>query len=787
MKTKRMSALLLALLMLCTCLLGCGKTDEGSNTGFLDNIGGSASDAQQTDVNLAMGRYVEEVIDFSDDRISGSGGRLHRLSDGRIVLSDNYNPFMISDDNGATWKGDDRKWRIRLNHEGKMPSVIAIGADNTTAVIYNYSSDKKEAGKNFYGQILRSELLVIRPDDSESLIDIPVSGDNKYPKAVGITDTGRVFVSISDSSDLYEVKEDGSCEYFMTVQGESPVFMQFQGDLMFLEVPGYEPPLIYDIEKREYVEDEVLADFIKENYPGGNRYNISGKYQVYFFPGEDGVIYIAGERGLHRHVIGGSAMEHIIDGSLCTFSNPSYGLTDMIMLEDNAFLALFTEITSYNGARLARYVYDPDMTIVPDNKLKVYSLKENDTMRQAIAMFMAAYPNIAVEYEIGMEKDSSVTREDALKKLNTKIMAGEGPDVLILDDMPLDSYIEKGILLDLSTILGRLSAEEEIFDNIVQAMKKDDKVCALPCEINVPVMMGAEKYISQLKDLESIADVMEELRKDNPGKDILNICTEKGIMRYFAMSCVPAWTTESGEFDKDAIAQFLEQTKRIYDAQMEGLPEEIIEEYKRRNDSWLEAQGVSRDDHADFRTLDNVIFFYEGSIQLSYSALSRSVVYDMMVSADKVKGFEKSKWTVMNGQSSNVFCARTLLGINAASGNPGSAENFIRLCFGRKMQTNLYYGLAVNKTAFGENFIIPENTERYIFLNSKEEEIQLTINEKQIADLRKCVEAVDTPYIEDTVLENAVYEEGIRYMQGTQSLEEAVKAIEKKISIYMAE
>ncbi|MDE7176784.1 MAG: extracellular solute-binding protein [Lachnospiraceae bacterium] len=791
MKTKRLLALLMAVIMLFTCLAGCGKTHEdgvnGTDGTLSKNVGEDGTDSQLADGNIAMGRYVEEVTDFTDNRISGSGSRLHRLSDGRIVLSDNYSSFLISDDNGATWKGEDRKWRSRLNHEGKMPSEIAIGADNTAAVIYNDSSDKKEARHNFNGQTLRSELLVIRPDDTESLIDIPVSGDNKYPKAVGITDKGRIFVSISNSSDLYEVKEDGSCEYFMTVQGESPVFMQLQGNLMFLEVPGYEPPLIYDMEKKEYVEDEVLADFIRENYFGGNKYNISGKYQIYFFPGEEGVIYIAGEKGLHRHVIGGSAMEQIIDGSLCTFSNPSYGLTDMIMLEDNAFLALFTEITSYTGARLVRYVYDPEVTTVPDDRLKVYSLKENDTIRQAIAVFMAAYPGIAVEYEIGMEKGSSVTREDALKKLNTRIMAGDGPDVLILDDMPLDSYIEKGILLDLSTILGSLSGEEEIFDSIVQTMKKDDKVCAFPCEINIPVMMGAKKYISQLKDLESIADVMEELRKDNPGKDLLNICTEKGIMRYFAITCVPAWITERGELDREAITQFLKQTKRIYDVQMDGLPEEIIEEYQWRNDSWLEAQGVSKDDHPDFRALDNVIFYYEGSIQLSYSALSRAVVYDMMASVDKVEGFEGSKWTVMNGQSSNVFCARTLLGINAASENPGSAQNFIRLCLGREMQSNLYYGLAVNKAAFDENFIIPENTERYIFLDSKEEEIKLTINEKQIADLRKCIEAVDTVYIEDTVLENAVYEEGIRYMQGELSLEEAVNAIEKKISIYMAE
>ena len=41
--------------------------------------------------------------------------------------------------------------------------------------------------------------------------------------------------------------------------------------------------------------------------------------------------------------------------------------------------------------------------------------------------------------------------------------------------------------------------------------------------------------------------------------------------------------------------------------------------------------------------------------------------------------------------------------------------------------------------------------------------------------------------MKDEILENAVFEEGVAYIQGTKSLEDAVSAIEKKISIYMAE
>ena len=54
-------------------------------------------------------------------------------------------------------------------------------------------------------------------------------------------------------------------------------------------------------------------------------------------------------------------------------------------------------------------------------------------------------------------------------------------------------------------------------------------------------------------------------------------------------------------------------------------------------------------------------------------------------------------------------------------------------------------------------------------------------------ELRRCIEAMDTPYIENRTLEDAVYEEGGGYLQGKRSLDETLTAIEKRIALYMAE
>ena len=46
---------------------------------------------------------------------------------------------------------------------------------------------------------------------------------------------------------------------------------------------------------------------------------------------------------------------------------------------------------------------------------------------------------------------------------------------------------------------------------------------------------------------------------------------------------------------------------------------------------------------------------------------------------------------------------------------------------------------------------------------------------------------LDTPYLSDTVLESAVYAEGAKYLEGTQDIDAAVKAIADSVELYLYE
>ncbi|MBD5477588.1 MAG: hypothetical protein HDR17_16690, partial [Lachnospiraceae bacterium] len=474
MKAKKAANKLLSILLLCAMLLtllsGCGAEEEVS-----ENSGGNEQNPQSTQSSAgvtAMGRYVEETANLPNEVFRA---KLSRLEDESLVICESYSPLYISKDNGVTWETDESITGSGIWENKSWVFDMATGADHTMATIYDDYENVYEQGE------LNPRLCLVKPDGAEVTIDIPVRAEDRNPAGVWISDTGRIFVN-TDGSNIYEAWENGNIELFLELDPTyHPYLIQCQQNLMVIDGGSYSELLIYDMEKKQYIEDEVLKEFVNENYADRT---IEEGYGMYFFLEEQGVIYLAGQEGLHRHVIGGSAMEQVIDGKLTTFNDPSNQVLGMIKLENDDFVTLFSD------GRLVRYVYNPDIPTVPNEKLKVYSLQNNDTIRQAISLYQIKNPEVWVEYEIGMEDGVSVTRDDVLKKLNTKIMAGDGPDILVLDNMPLDSYIEKGLLLDMGPILYNLSGEEALFTNIMDAMKTEDKLYVMPIEIQIPVLYG---------------------------------------------------------------------------------------------------------------------------------------------------------------------------------------------------------------------------------------------------------------------------------------------------------
>ncbi len=776
---QKIISLTMALVMLAVMISGCSQKQEAEgNKTAAEDQGDDGSDtlaSGESDENTAMGRYAEEEIDMSHNLVKINS--LNRLSDGSLSIMDSYAGLWISKDNGASWDLESVPYFNELFEKEIYIMDVKQSSDGTLGIIHDDLTGSDE---------LDTCCVLVKPDGEVIQVELSVTEEDLYPSSIWISDSGRYFVT-TVGSNIYEIFEDGSSELFLTVEGR-PELISFQDDIMFIDGYDYSEILLYDITKKEYIEDRVLAEFVQDYY-GNRSFNGTSFYDLYFFPGEEHVIYLAGEKGLHRHVIGGSAVEQLIDGNLSRLGNPAYGLVGMILLENAEFLAVF------NSGKLIRFTYDPNIPSMPSETLKVYSLEESSVLRQAISAYQVANPEVYVEYEVGMEEGSSITRDDALKKLNTKIVSGEGPDVLMMDGLSIDSYVEKGALLNLDEFIEDLCKEEEYYTNMIDALRVDGSAYVIPGQIWLPVVLGKEQYVSQIKDLESMADVIEQMREDMPDKDLLGMISEKEIMKAFAISSAPAWKTGEGKINQEAVKEFLIQTKRIYDAQMDSLDESFINEHNQINEYRITEWGENWIYHLLFYSADG-LSYVGGLTQLSFGITAYPYGYYDLTSAAKVKGFEDTMLQRMNGQSSNVYLPRNMMGINAASERTEQAEKFLKLFLSREVQSSLG-DYSINKEALDQLFIPDQDLAGDDGLYgsiamSNPDGLMISMNiyvasEEEIDDFKSWMETADTPYIEDSNLEETVFEEGSQFILGYQSLDEAVDAIEQRLALQMAE
>ena len=485
--TKRLAACLMVLILTATLFTGCGKGDTGvTDPGTQKPDDQSVIEEEREGV--AMGRFVEKEMNLGDNSLTDWNSRLFRQSDGSFLLADNSGFVLRSRDNGASWVKEDLAWLTRMKEENKYILTMAFGPDQTAAVIWTEPEEGSGDEGNGVQLKMDMQLTIIKPDNTEIPVKMNLEADDLWVNSVSISDEGRIIVSTLGSN-LYEVKTDGSSEKFLTVDDGSPTLVRFHGNIMLLDGWSFDVPLLYDMEEKNYIEDAVLTDFVRENY--ANRDSSAGRsYDMFLVSGDDDAIYLAGQTGVYRHVLGGSAMEQVMDGSLSILGNPACKIMDMLMVDNNEFVILLT------GEKMARFVYDPDIPSRPDEKLQVWSLEDEAVIRQTISLYQKENPAVYVEYEIGLA-GNSMTREDAIKNLNTRIMAGKGPDVLVLDNMPMDSYVEKGILMDIAPLLNNLSSEDAVFPNVVDAFTKDGQVYMVPCTIQLPYVLGRNEEINK--------------------------------------------------------------------------------------------------------------------------------------------------------------------------------------------------------------------------------------------------------------------------------------------------
>lgn len=836
---KRWTALLCAGVMAAAFLTGCGKgkSDDTASQPKQEEKKNTAA-AEEENTEKSMGRYLEREMALPEEineMVPYPIPYIKMLEDGSMMLAEKTAGRYISQDGGETWESDGNPWgetagglyvtdmaispagavaMLGIPTDGGGTSETEESSEDTSDAEVSSDAQAEEAGGASEAEVSEDSAEAENGSDSDAkeadgssnparkeldwqyyYYDADGNEAKLEPELPGteiryfaFDGENRLYGFASDGKAYRIDPEDGSKKELFTADGIVD-FACFTGQYM-VGVTTRGGAVVYDIKQDVLLDaDEVLQEFIGQNLGLGIGGSDVGHSVVMTAGEQEDVIYFAFDGGLYRHVIGGAAIEQIIDGATSTFGDPSVMLMDMMMLPDNEFAVLYT------GMKLYRYTYDPNVPTVPDQQLKIYSLVENTSVRQAVSMFQKAHQDVYIRYEIGMSGDDGVTREDAVRNLNTKIMSGEGPDILLLDGLPRASYEEKGILADLSGITAQMDGDAALFPNIIEACTKDGKVYALPIRIQLPLMAGKIEDVEKVKDLESLAALCEEMRGEKPEGALLGVRTPEQLIYILRMSSSAAWTDEKGNIDEQALEEFLAAAKRIWQAEISGVPAEDL--------------GVSE---SGYGSLDGQYREYYGNVpsgaeiimmEMQQFAVGRvrgvDFEYDMLTTIEEQEddfGFD-----VWNGQVRGGFMSNTLVGISANSMDNELAVEFYKYLFGKELQdVDLYDGLPVNMASFEG---LRENPRAGLIEGADERAAGsigtstpdgkkfgielLWPTEEEFERLKGMISSVSRISTGDETIEDTVCEIGARALEGGITPAEAVQEIVKKSVIYLAE
>lgn len=540
-KAKRMASILLAALILMVNLTGCQK--DGT---IVSNPQSSESGSGK---NVPMGRYVENEIKLPDGITMKSTVNMWKDSDGKIVLltknvSQNKAEFSSYQLSGSSWNQKPLTWLndLKLDSEG-LSIYITRGGDNNFYALYRNSLDEQKTPKTF--------LIKSTDEKTTKYIDIPAldeAGDFGYthaPQSMIVLKNGNILMPEYTVAYLYDQKSGKEISK-TTNNGNGDIHLTSSKDIFYQ----------YNAQESQVEQYDGASGEKSVSYPIA----IKESYNLNMAIDNKNTLMLLSSDGLNCKKDGSDIWELLIDGSLNTLSSPRFFAANFLPGDSDDFYVLFFSMDE--AIKLIQYTYNPNISAAPETTLTVFSLNENSTIKQAANDFQAKNPNVKVEIQATGSEDTSAVRNDYIRAFNTELLAGNGPDLIVLDGLPIQSYIDKGVLSDISGVVKTLIQDGEFLPNLEASCTQDGKIYAIPTKIGLPMAFGDKTLTSLAGDPQKLSAYISE----NAGKNLFGTLDRTKFLETYLSILKSDLFDDQGFIIPDKLSSFLEIIKTILDS-----------------------------------------------------------------------------------------------------------------------------------------------------------------------------------------------------------------------------
>lgn len=596
--------------------------------------------------------------------------------------------------------------------------------------------------------------------DSEQLPEL--KNQNAFYK---YSSDGKFYVVEDQTIRLYEDTQPSTINI---VEGESYLDSALCGQDFYLLVEdetGTKQIRKYDLPEQiwENMENEELVQALKKT-TGYGCLAADPLAEMLYTEGE-GIVKYCVEKDETTHAIN----EEVLSGCIDTINEP---ITGLAVQGENIVVCTAgksgSESNLYFLQKEQTKKTEKDKTDTGKNTvLKIYSLKENSMIRSSLAFFRREHTDISINYTVGYTGEDGFSVSDAIRKLNTEIMADEGPDIIVLDNLPVEEYISKGVLEPVTDIVNE--KKDEIFFNMIEGYNKESEIFCVPTTFRIPVIIGNSEVVSA-ESSKAVIDQMEQ--QESP------VLTRQDFPYAAMYMFVTSDMVEKDGMNEEKLTAYYNDLLRL--KEMGNVTDKIVGESDYSMNQTVDIFPYGESD------VPSDIYFGEAKAGVGQIAYADS--YIKLNSARKQADIQ---FDYLNKSGGNYYIPTEVLGINSRSFYKDAAKEFLSLYLTEEVQNTNTMGFSINRNSMRNSAAVTDSPQYYSTIYKNLEDTSgldlYTLSTDEFNELLQFVELADTPVRVDAVVTETVMEQADKILYEGLDVQTAVKTVCDKINLYLKE
>lgn len=811
--TKRILSVCLALVLLLGVLAGCSKKEAQTADDTKKTEQSGAEDKTSTQFAYQAQYYdlPEDIQWIGTSCVSGDtlyftasipdgGTETYTDENGEEYSYDTYSEviFRFDLDTGECVQLDnyvaepvvenpDMPDGVTMNPDGSMQTfnsstniqTMAAGADGT---LWLYRQTSRYADDGTEGDSI-SELIQLDAHGTLLRTITPVSDEEtddtdswRYTYIDSILSDDKGYVYTYDYQTVNVYGPDGSFVFSKSGDELNGQICQLSASEVGMTTSSADGKMVFkqlDPETKDWGKETPVSSRAWNILPGNDVY-------TYFFTSSGSIF---GERKDNGEV------EKVVDWIACDVDSNSINSDRFGFLSDGRIVAVTYEYSDNDPSRQQVLVLNrvDAAAVTTKTELTLACLYLDYNLRSQIVKFNKSNP----DYRIVVKDYSEYATDDdynaGLTKLNTELISGNVPDILVNGtELPIGQYAAKGLLEDLWPYLDADPeySRDKLMTQPLNAAQTDGKLYRLPIDFGVTTAVGLGKVVGEYTTW-TLADVNDALSKLPEGATVFNkYYTQAEMLKYcIAMNAenFMSWQDGTCSFDSDefrALLEFVKPFPAEYDWQSDA--EEYESDYTRLKNGKQLLYPTSLSGFSD--------------LYYTFAALNNDI---------RFIGFPRE-----DGSSGNAFNASCTLSISTTCKDKSGAWAFIRSTLSDDYQESIW-NYPIVKSVFeakaqeamtqeyetdadGNQILdddgnpIPISSGGMSYGNEPMIELYAVTQEQYDAVLA-LIDSTTTFVDYDQNVLDIISDEAAGYFAGSKTVEEASKLIQSRVSLYIQE